>query len=687
MDITDLKRTAEALQSTNMQLTASEQQLQASNQQLIASEQQLKAANKSLLQSEKQFRVLAENSVDVIWQMDPRLRFTYITPSIYPMTGYTQEEWIGSSLASHATRKEFFNMARQALKALRNYKTFKSVTFQAELLRKDGSTIPVEIAGRLLYNSKGLPVGLQGSTRDITSRKQAEEKIVSAEKRFRALIENAPDGVVINDAEGKVVYASPTALKQFMYREQELYGHSGSEFTHPDDLPLVLETFSKINENPSEKQTIQYRFRRKDGEYRWIETTFSNLLDDDAIHGYVLNFTDITVRKLYEERLQAALEKAQESDRLKTAFLANMSHEIRTPMNGILGFISLLANPDLTLNQKEKYTEIISKSSDRLLTTINNLIDISRIESGQVDLHVQSIALNDMMKELYTFFEPQAQLKGLTLTVEPGLPDEEAHIRSDNEKLYATLANLLKNAIKYTQSGSIKVSYAIDKRDVTSITFYVQDTGIGIPANRLEAIFNRFEQADIEDKQALEGAGLGLSIAKAYVQLMGGKIQVDSEVGKGSVFSFTIPYQKANDLESSVEKEDQPEPHDKPDKKRLTILIAEDDEVSYNYLNTLLLKLNASVLWAKDGKEAVALCEQNPKINLILMDMRMPVMDGYQATRKIREFNSQVHILAQTAYAILGDREKAMEAGCNDYITKPIDKEELLEKIYFTFNA
>ena len=381
-------------------------------------------------------------------------------------------------------------------------------------------------------------------------------------------------------------------------------------------------------------------------------------------------------RKKTEDDLIKALEKAEESDRLKSAFLANMSHEIRTPMNGILGFASLLKLPNLSGDQLKKYVGIIDNSGKRMLNIINDLIDISKIEAGQMEIKISECNINEQVEYLFTFFRPDAVKVKLDLSYNNSILTKDALVKTDREKLYAILTNLLKNALKYTHEGSIKFGY---EQKGEMLEFYVKDTGIGIPADRLDAIFERFIQADIEDRRAYEGAGLGLSITEAYVKMLGGKIWVDSVEGQGSQFYFTIPFNEDNRMEIKTEEEN--EKKLTATSQKLKILIAEDEEVAMEYLKIILRKSSKEILQAKSGKEVVKLCRSNPDLDLVLMDIKMPGMDGYEATREIRKFNKDIVIIAQTAYALAGDREKALEAGCNDYVSKPVNQNRLLEII------
>ncbi|MCF8345127.1 MAG: response regulator [Bacteroidales bacterium] len=395
-----------------------------------------------------------------------------------------------------------------------------------------------------------------------------------------------------------------------------------------------------------------------------------------------------------EKNLVQAKEKAEESDRLKSAFLANMSHEIRTPMNGILGFADLLKEPDLTGEKQQKYIRIIERSGKRMLNIINDIVDIAKIEAGLMELKLKPTNINEQIEYIYTFFKPEAESKGIKLSFNNPLPAKEATIKTDSEKVYAILTNLVKNALKYTHKGSVEFGYvstglSADKAGSTTqiqseagersrtpeLEFYVKDTGIGIPHDRQEAIFERFIQADIADKMAYQGAGLGLAITKNYVEMLGGKMWVESEEGKGSTFYFTLPYNSQPKKETN---DIQPEPtENNNDIRKLKMLIAEDDEVSELLIDSYINPFAKDVLKAKTGVETIKACRHNPDIDLILMDIRMPDMGGYEACQKIREFNSEVVIIAQTAYGLSGDREKAIEAGCNDYIAKPINKNKL----------
>jgi len=316
-----------------------------------------------------------------------------------------------------------------------------------------------------------------------------------------------------------------------------------------------------------------------------------------------------------------------------------------------------------------------------MLNIINDIVDISKIESGQMTMNMTESNINDQIEYVYTFFKPEVEQKGMHFSFKNGLLSKESVIRTDREKVFAILINLVKNAIKYSDAGAIEFGYVLNSSGETSmLEFFVKDQGVGIPINRQKAIFERFVQADTGDKRAYQGAGLGLAISKNYVEMLGGTIWVISEPAKGSTFYFTLPYHTA--LQDKTELKGNTKVNKSENiSNDLKTLIAEDDPFSERLISITARKFSKQIWNAGTGTEAVDICRNNPDLDLILMDIQMPEMNGYEATMRIREFNSEVIIIAQTAYGLSGDREKAIEAGCNDYISKPIDKDELLALI------
>lgn len=377
------------------------------------------------------------------------------------------------------------------------------------------------------------------------------------------------------------------------------------------------------------------------------------------------------------EELRIAKEEAEKSDKLKSAFLANMSHEIRTPMNGILGFAELIRDDD-DLQEIKENADIILDNSRHLLELINDIVDISKIEAGVMEMKHEDFRLNDLMEDLAGFFRKDAtvQAKGLVIKTTCYLPDEKSAIRIDKTRLRQVLVNLTKNACKYTNEGYIEIGYKLHEDD---LLFFVKDTGIGLERDQIEYIFNRFMQVATTNSPNEEGVGLGLTISKAIVSQFGGKIWVESEPGQGAIFYFNVPvkpgesvllqtdYQMTTDME-----------HDWNEK---LILVAEDVQTNFLLVKKSLRRTNVRLLWAKNGKETVEMVKNHDDIDLVLMDIRMPIMNGLDATREIKKIKPELVIIAQTAYAMDGDRENSLAAGCDDYISKPINLKEFIELI------
>ncbi|RLD90829.1 MAG: hypothetical protein DRJ09_03045 [Bacteroidetes bacterium] len=519
----------------------------------------------------------------------------------------------------------------------------------------------------------------------VIYRKNIEELVKKSKQRFELAMKASNDGLYDWDLVTNKIYYSPRWKSILGYQDHELSNNieTWNNLTDQKSRDASLLRLKEAVENKTDHYNVEFKMKHKDGHWVPILSRAHIIFDQQgkAIRAVGTHF-DLTEQIKAQEKIKTALKKAEESDRLKSAFLANMSHEIRTPMNGILGFTSLLEEQNLPQDKINRYVKIINRSGNRLLNIINNLIDISKIEARQMEVSLETYDLNEQLHYLFEFFKPETDKKNLMLSVSPDVKNKPLLINSDKEKVYAILTNLVKNSIKYTHKGEIKFGYVLkeDGRDRV-IEFFVKDTGIGILPDRQEAVFDRFVQADIEDKKAYEGAGLGLAISKAYVEMLGGKIWLDSDE-TGTRFYFTLPLTVNHLTKSSPTSQTTEKKTDNPTPKLNKILIAEDEDVSFNYLSILLKHFNnLEILRAYNGIEVIDLMKKHPDINLVLMDIKMPIMSGYDASIKIRKFNKRVVIIAQTAFALESDREKILKSGCNDYISKPINKTELIFKI------
>ncbi len=381
-------------------------------------------------------------------------------------------------------------------------------------------------------------------------------------------------------------------------------------------------------------------------------------------------------------KLRSAQKKAEESDQLKTAFLHNISHEIRTPMNSIIGFSELLHNPDLTNEKRQYYAGIIAQSGNSLLSIISDIVDIATIQANQTKVNEDEFNLNNMLKHIYEQFIVKAQIQGVSFSYNNFMLDEESFIKTDSVKLLAILTNLVGNAMKFTQKGYVNFGYTC-KGDL--LEFYVEDNGIGIPSGMHEEIFKRFRQLEYSNDNQPSGSGLGLAISKAYVEMLGGMIWLNSLPGKGSVFYFTIPFKKVNLADKSVRSKQQ---DIKIEIKGLaTIVIAEDDDLNFMLLKEMLSDSRLTILRASNGLEALEICSSNLQVDLVLMDIKMPTMNGYEATEKIKKIRQSLPIIAQTAYFSEAEKSKAIACGCSDFINKPIDKDLLILKVNRLLNS
>jgi PAS domain S-box-containing protein len=545
---------------------------------------------------------------------------------------------------------------------------------EAEFLCMDGTIAWLSNSAKIVRGENGQPDYIAGSFVDVTKRKHAEDEL----KKLSVAITQSPAVVVITDPEGNIEYVNPAFSLLTGYTCEEVNGKNPrilqSGLMPKDVYKKLWEIILSGGIWQGELQN-----RKKNGELYWETAVISAIRNENGdITNFVAVKEDITEKKKLWGELIAAKEKAEESDRLKSAFLANISHEIRTPMNGILGFSELLKEPRLSGEEQQEYIDLIRRSGERMLSIINDLIDISRIDANEMFLQIAETPLNKLMHDLCAFFRPQAEKKGVQLSCSRGLPDSESIIETDEKKLEQVITNLVQNALKFTNEGRIDFGYA---RKEKMLEFFVEDTGIGIPQEMHASIFDRFRQVDNSINRPHEGAGLGLSISRGFVEMLGGTIRVEPADGGGARFLFTLPYNPPATRVLPVVDADRNSPGSSLPVTHLTILVAEDDEISSMLLKKSLKGENISFISAGNGREVVEMAERHPEIDIVLMDIKMPVMNGYDATRLIKQMRPGLPVIVQTAFTSADERQKAGSAGCDAYITKPVKKNELLELI------
>ena len=530
-----------------------------------------------------------------------------------------------------------------------------------------------------LYRRKIIGLGDQSSRKSYYPELQDKIDMLEAHQRnMEATVNNIQDGMVIHDAKGRLLSFNQQAKKIFNIKEEEKDQYTILDITSPktsvSELYTIWEEVMTGKARVIEWTILQLHTREEILVQISINPTIWN-----GKHVLVGVFRDFSERKKYEEELVAAWKKAEENDRLKSTFLANLSHEIRTPMNAILGFTNLLSKPDLAADIRDNYISIVNKSGQHLLSIIDDIIEISKIETGQLTPNYSRVNVSSCIRDIYSALSVTIPAdKDIKLRLSESNPKEDVWIITDRIKLNQILTNLITNAIKYTEKGFVNIAFGWINNN-QDMEFRITDTGAGIEKKHHSMIFDRFSRIENDLTIKIRGSGLGLAISKAYVEMLGGVMKVESEPGKGSVFSFTIPGidRKGSETDRKSEK--------KQEKTVITreglILIAEDDDVNYLYLSAVLSSSDYSFVRAGNGQEAIDLASSEPCIKLILMDLKMPVLSGYEAFKVIRKTRPDLPVIAQSAYIISEDEKRHIYKGFDAYITKPIQEEILLSLI------
>ncbi|MBN1988726.1 MAG: response regulator [Bacteroidales bacterium] len=502
---------------------------------------------------------------------------------------------------------------------------------------------------------------------EIDVRRKVESELALNEVKYRNLVEDMRDVVIRLDISGTVIYCSPSIFHFCGLSVDQLLGKTLSSFIESSDETSLFYKFLESVVSDDNQHTTEIRFSPCYSKQIIVELSVKLIRrHDGSPESFHCVLRDVTERKKMQEELVRSKDAAESANRMKTAFLANMSHEIRTPMNSIQGFSNLLLSRDIDKERMRAYLELINKSSQNLLNVISDIIDVSVIESGHLKISPKVTNLNSLLDNLFSMHWDSAQAKGLSLSVQKGLTNELSTIEVDEYRLTQVLSNLVGNAIKFTKQGSVRFGYYLNEG---TVMFSVSDTGIGIPSDFKDVVFERFRQVDEYYSRSQGGTGLGLSISKALVEAMGGEIWLESLEHQGATFYFTIPYKNVADHVIAQSKPEMviPTLHAK------IVLVAEDDTANYQLIEALLGELNSTVVWAQNGAEAVAAVENGLNPDLILMDIKMPVMSGLEATSLLRTKGFSNPIVALTAFAMDEDRTKAIAMGCNGYLSKPID--------------
>ncbi|MBN1117933.1 MAG: response regulator [Bacteroidales bacterium] len=558
-------------------------------------------------------------------------------------------------------------------------------------------------------DENGTIISLFGTLTNISSRKKAPQDLSESEKKYQTLIEALPDLIVVTDYDDNILFSNKNlegiAKASFLNLHKNLFNKCSAQITQSNDL---LETFNMfLAGDEMTSKPIITKCHDENSNILWYSTMISKISYNSkpALQYFIRNISQIKnfqeeqiqsevvlrqansehialneqLLQSYEElkatneALQTARLKAQESEVLKTAFLQNMSHEIRTPLNGILGFTSLLTDPKCSPEQQAYYSRIINDSSEQLMNIVDDIINISKLETGQSEIMKDIVDPEELIKELIVYYTPKAKEKNLSLVYKNNMHTPKFLCVTDQGKLWQILNNLINNAIKFSMKGDIETGFV---QEYNKIKFWVKDQGIGIDRAYHQKIFERFRQIDLEMTRTYGGTGLGLTIAKANAELLGGNIWVESSYEKGSTFFFYIGYTPVETAEKvvveSLSIDNEPE-----NDIKLTILVAEDEEINFLLIEEILSDLNAKVLHAKNGKEAVDLVDKDD-IDIVLMDIKMPVMTGYEALEIIKSKHPELPVIAQTAYAFISDKQKAINAGFDEYIAKPIKKNDLI---------
>jgi PAS domain S-box-containing protein len=644
------------------------------------------------IELEQLYSSLVEQMPAGVFRKDADGRYVFVNDVFCQLKGLTKDEILGKTpaeLFTYEAKKagrgsyEIPPLQRTIVdKGIEHHdwimKHGKPITIEETYCQKSGQLRNFRVVKTPIFDSNGKVVGSQGMQFDITSAKRTEEALRQEQYLLATFLDNSNDSIFFKDQDGRFLRVNKTQLRILgVTTEKEVLGKTDFDFFSRMHAQKAQDDEINIMRTGEPIYNLEERVTWVDNRQLWMITSKFPFRDKEGnIVGTFGVSKDITPQKMLEGDLLNALDKVEESDRLKTAFLHNISHEIRTPMNSIIGFSGLLKDPGLAPEQKDHMAGIIIQSGNQLLSIIDDIVRIATIEAGQEKLNEGPVQLNSLLRYEHEQFVSRATKQKLDFQFTPGLSDEKANVLLDETKFLQTISNLLVNAFKFTKTGHIYFGYEL-KEDF--IHFYVEDTGIGIPKDMHQQIFKRFSQVDNRLTRQYGGSGLGLSISKAYSELMGGELSLESEPEAGTRFTFTVPYhpfieQMPTTLEMEITDAIKAA-------KCCTILVAEDEEMNFILLKELLRPYNLNIIHAENGLEAFKVVSTMEEVDLVLMDLKMPVMDGFEATRLIRDFRPNLPVLALTAYFQESDKQKAKESGCSEVMIKPIDRKILYQQL------
>lgn len=636
-----------------------------------------KRTEEALRHSENRFRILSTLTTDAASSLtigaDGKFTRDWISVSLLKELGYEVEDIDSFEKWAEIVHPDDLGIYQDAV---RRIGAGQKVSADFRIVKKNGEVIWVNNTVYPEVNDEGKVVRLISAIRNISEQVQAKQELLHQKNLLDLIINSAPLGIWVTTMDGQY----PIINKWFA---DAIGYHTPNPSIRPEEIQTCFES-DRIAYESEDPISTEEEVTFVDGKRHILQVLKRRLVSSNGqVIGIMGIGTDITDRKLFEKEMVRAIERAEDADRLKTAFLANMSHEIRTPLNGIIGFAKYLKDFPPSEEEHNHFLDIIYSSADHLLNIINDIIDISKLEVGQVKINPVPCNLNKTLDGIYSFFYTsnlELQKKDINLRLSTSLPEQDSNILIDDVRLKQVLNNLIGNAIKFTPKGYVEFGYTlVDHKK--NLRFFVRDTGIGISPDKYTVIFERFRQADNMTTRNYGGTGLGLAISKSLIELMGGKIWVESKPNEGSVFYFTIPYQSIAKNQKCAESDQPIETYKKLFTGRV-ILVVEDDPNSIIYLNTMLENVGFKVINATSGRQSIEIVTRNSNIDLILMDLRLPEMSGFDAVREIRKINPTIPIIAETAHAFTEEKEMCARVGCNDFITKPIDVNHLYAAVY-----